>query len=101
MIPHGLKNNERKILEDLVLIPLKNLGARVWVFGSRATGTHKKNSDIDLLYQAEKLPIPDHKIYEIKSNLEESNFPFVLDLVDFNHLAQAYKDDVLKERKEL
>ncbi|MBE9540577.1 MAG: nucleotidyltransferase domain-containing protein [Proteobacteria bacterium] len=33
--------------------PLKNQGANVWIFGSRARGDHQEYSDLDLMVSAD------------------------------------------------
>ena len=54
----------------------------IWLFGSRATGTAKKFSDIDLLIDANRKPMS----LELRANLanafEESDLPYKVDVVD-------------------
>lgn len=49
-----------------------------YVFGSRAKGTHKRLSDLDLCYFDH---IPDLVIGDLEELFEESNLPFTVDLV--------------------
>ena len=80
--------------------PLKNSGAQVWIFGSRARGDYRPFSDIDVLYDfaGNKRP-PSGLIYSIKESAEESRLPFKIDMVDLCDLAQSYRDQVLQDRK--
>lgn len=78
------------------------MGARVYLFGSRATGKYKKFSDIDLLfeftpYQKEL----SFKALQLLEPVESSSFPYKIDLVEAQQLAPSYKEGVLKSRVEL
>lgn len=96
---YGLTASEYQFLSDTVINPLKTLGARVYLFGSRASGKFKKFSDIDLLYIAspDRSILP-HEIYEIISAIEVSNFAYKVDLVAENELAKSYSADIEKEK---
>ena len=52
---------------------------KFYAFGSRAKGTARKFSDLDLCYRA-KIPRP--VIYQIQEELEESDLPFIVELVN-------------------
>ncbi|MCB1114169.1 MAG: nucleotidyltransferase domain-containing protein [Chlamydiia bacterium] len=54
----------------------------VSLFGSRALGTHKKGSDVDLALKGEGL---DSIVLEISGKLnDESPMPYEFDLIDYN-----------------
>jgi predicted nucleotidyltransferase len=98
----GLSELEFKILDDILLKPLKNKGAKVWIFGSRARGTQKPFSDIDIMYAiSSNIVLPDGFLFEIKEKLDDSNLPFKVDLVDEKEIAQSYKPGALKDRIEI
>ena len=96
----GLSLPQFALLEKLVLMPLKQAGARVWVFGSRATGEYHRFSDIDLLYE-----FPDNTnlslIAKITEAIEESALSIEVDLVDMNHLSTTYQERIIKQLIEL
>jgi len=96
----GLNQNEFNLLTKLVINPLKRHGAKLWVFGSRARGDHKKFSDIDLMYKISN-PLPAGFLYDLKSNLEESNLPIKVDLVNEDEIAASYKNSAISERIEI
>lgn len=99
---YGLTEKEFNFLLDTVILPIKKFGAKVYLFGSRANGKFKKFSDIDILYVAEKNnPIPLSTITQINIAIEDSSFPFKIDLVSSNELAQSYAENIAREKIEL
>ncbi len=97
----GLSDSEQSFLIENLVTPLKKMGARVFIFGSRATGKYKKFSDVDLLFQETSKSISNAEIYLLISNIEESNFPYKIDLVRNSELAQSYRASVEKDMVEL
>ena len=98
----GLSTDEFRFLQKNLIEPLKHAGARVFVFGSRATGKEKKFSDIDLLYiPKSEADLPSHEVYRLLSFIEDSNFPYKIDLVKDSELAQSYRHSVEREKIEL
>ena len=68
--------------DSLAIKPLKGLGAKVYVFGSRARG------DQQLL----------HIVGQIKDNLEVRNLKIKVDLVDMADLAESYRENINMSR---
>ncbi len=56
----------------------------VYLFGSRAKGNYRPGSDIDLAIMNEGVSAK--KLAKLKSDFEDSNLPYNVDLVDFNQL---------------
>jgi predicted nucleotidyltransferase len=52
---------------------------RFYAYGSRTKGTARKFSDLDLCYLEN---IPDEMICQIKEELEESDLPFIVELIN-------------------
>lgn len=71
--------DEEKIVRSILreLIPT----ARVEVFGSRATGTTKPFSDLDLLIRA-KHPLSIHELRLLHDAFSDSDLPYRVDVVD-------------------
>jgi predicted nucleotidyltransferase len=98
----GMTAEQYALLENLIITPLKNHQCRVYIFGSRVRGTHHSHSDIDLLFKVPaNKPLPSGFLSTIKENIEESRFPFTVDLVNEVELAKSYRESVLEERVEL
>ncbi len=56
----------------------------VWLFGSRAKGTFKKGSDIDLAIMNEG--VNNEMISRIKSDFEASSLPYRVDITNYSEL---------------
>jgi len=96
----GLTPDNWKRIIQLVVDPLKQIGAKIYVFGSRARGDHQEFSDLDLLVESES-PLPIYLLSQIRSQLEESRLPIKVDVVDIHELADSFKGNVLRERVEI
>lgn len=96
----GISNEHFEILERLVLSPLRMRGCEVYIFGSRTSSSHHPYADVDLLYcKNEDLPLG--FISQIKESIEDSNFPYQVDLVDEAALAQSYRESVERSKQKL
>jgi len=91
-----LTEEERSFLEEIVAKPLARAGYRVWCFGSRARGEGARYADVDLLVEGPDKPRA--LIGEINERLVESNFPYKVDLVLEQDLAESYRENVMAER---
>lgn len=67
---------------------------KVFIFGSRAQKTNRKFSDVDLGILGPN-PVPDTTKFRIEEDLEESNIPYLVDLVDFHDKKGRFKDVAL------
>lgn len=59
-----------------------------YLFGSRLTNRVKPFSDIDLLYFDN---ISNKEVFQLKDDLEESNLPYKVDLIDYNKCSDSFK----------
>ncbi len=71
--------------------------AKIYLFGSRARGTHVTMSDIDLAIDAGK-PLERIDIGEARDMLAMSNIPFVIDIVDYHRLPERLKNSIDQEK---
>ncbi len=74
---------------------------RVCIFGSRAKGTYKDTSDIDIVMYGEKLTHTlNTKIYY---DIEELYLVYKIDLINFNSLSEKDKlrENIIKEGVEI
>lgn len=68
---------------------------KAFIFGSRATGENLKWSDIDVGIEG-KEPIPIMTKVDIEEKLENSDIPYIVDLVDFSHTSGKFRELALK-----
>ena len=88
--------DDLKLVRQLVLSGLGGAPARVYLFGSRATGHARPASDIDVaVWPLAELPVGTLSL--IREALEESLIPFTVDLVDLRDTDEAFRKRVLKE----
>ena len=83
-------------LRQMVLGALGEHDAEVWLFGSCARDNVRQYSDIDIAI----LPrdeLPRGFFGELAANIEESNIPYDVDLVDLRHAAPAFIEEVRRE----
>ena len=69
-----LETKHQKIVQKV----LAKYPYRFYVYGSRAKGTARKYSDLDLCYQED---IPDAIAFQIEEEFKESDLPFMVELV--------------------
>lgn len=82
-----LINIEEKHLKLLKSI-LSKYNYSFFLFGSRITDKVKKFSDIDLLYFDQ---ITSSDLFALEEELEESDLPYKVDLLDYNKCDEDFK----------
>ncbi|NOX76778.1 MAG: nucleotidyltransferase domain-containing protein [Gammaproteobacteria bacterium] len=92
----GLTKEQYAFIDNTVLVPLKEVNAKVWVFGSRTRGDHQTFSDLDLVIESD-IDVTT-TVGKIEENLIESNFPYKVDLILEKNLADAYRPGFLQDR---
>lgn len=68
---------------------------RIYLFGSRATGTHRTVSDFDIAVLAEENI--SRELSLAREMLEQSNIPLAVDLVDLSTTTAEFRQNVQKE----
>jgi predicted nucleotidyltransferase len=79
---HGLKENVLKGMNN-VFAKYRQID-KVLLFGSRAKGTHKNGSDVDLALVGESLTLQD--LQNISLDLDELYLPYSFDLLIFKDI---------------
>ena len=83
-------------IKKLVFTYLDRQKYRVFIFGSRASGSSRKFSDIDIGIEA-KGEIPAATLVEIEEAFNESDLPYTIDLVDFSNVSHNFKSQAKKQ----
>ncbi len=96
---YGLKKEQLDFINSSIdSIIGEDSSLRVYLFGSRATGKHRQNSDIDIAIKSKQVNI-DKKISELKDIFKESDIPYKVDLVNWDLILEDYKAGINKDKK--
>lgn len=80
----GLSDNDIRYLRQTLFSHIEITEAKI--FGSRALGTYRKGSDIDIAIYGDAISLA--TVSSVRSQLEElSPLPYFFDIVDATHLA--------------
>ncbi|WP_295155578.1 nucleotidyltransferase family protein [uncultured Brachyspira sp.] len=91
----SLSNNEIKIIKNILEKHIQN--GKAYLFGSRARGTNKKFSDIDIAIDINrKLSLSE--ISRIKDDFEESDLIYITDIIDYNSISKSFKSIIDLEK---
>lgn len=71
-------------------------GAAVYIFGSRATGTARPYSDLDLALDDRQQPAPLALLAKMSLAFAESLLPYPVDLVDLNAVSAEFRAAIKK-----
>ena len=67
----------------------------VWLFGSRATGTAKEFSDLDLAIIG-TAPLTLSQLALLENDFDESELPFKVDVVDWASTSDSFREIIRK-----
>lgn len=85
-----LESRHEKIVHQI----LSKYPYQFYVFGSRAKGNTRSRSDLNLCFKDQiPLSVQSH----IEEDFEESDFPFLVDLVDWNMIDEGFKKHIEKD----
>jgi len=90
MVELLMSNQDKKILELI----LSKYPYKFYAYGSRVKGTARKYSDLDLCYKGD---IPSYLLIEIKKDFEESNLPFIVELVNWKNMRPTFQKMIKKD----
>jgi hypothetical protein len=68
----------------------------LYLFGSRARGDYRSESDIDIALDTGK-SIDPFILSTIQEEVEESIIPFTVDIVDMHNIAETLKNQIIKD----
>lgn len=96
--PAGLTSSEIGQLRSILLPVVNQIEGTpiIWVFGSRAGESFKKYSDVDLLFSKE---FTSKQIATIRQSLEDSNLPYLFDLVHEPNMEPSYRENIEMTRR--
>jgi len=71
-------------------------GCEVRVHGSRAKGTARKYSDLDLVVKGNG-PVDQQKMDALRDALSESDLPIMVDVLDWYAISDGFREMIKKE----
>jgi hypothetical protein len=80
----------------IVLDILRPYGGTAYLFGSWASGTRHRTSDIDVAIETPK-PLPGGVLARLREALEESSVPYRVDVVDLADADPDFRERVRRE----
>jgi type I restriction enzyme S subunit len=90
-----LRDEHAAIVRDVLRTHLP-AGVRAYVFGSRAHGSARQYSDLDLALEWDR-PLGLGLIGAITDALSESDLPYKVDIVDLATVAPAFRARIAKD----
>ena len=85
-----LEKRHQKIIQQI----LSKYPYKFYAYGSRVKGNAWKLSDLDLCYYDN---IPSGVICEIREEFEQSNLPFMVELVNWKNMRPAFQKAIEKD----
>jgi hypothetical protein len=95
--------NENEVLKEIKKIIGKYIDLKkydIFIFGSRVDGKARKFSDYDIGILGKKV-LPFDKMALIKDELEESDLPYRVDVVDFRLVSKDFREVALLKIKKI
>ena len=83
-------------IREIILSRLQGYPVKVYLFGSHATGRAVALSDIDVAVLPED-PLPTGLLSQVREEIENSNVPSCVDLVDLSQTDEGFRQRVLSE----
>lgn len=85
-----LDSKTTKLVKQVVRKYLPDESYQAFIFGSHASGKNRKFSDLDLGIMGPKSLSPKEYL-SIKDDLEESDLPYRIDLIDFTKVSDKFR----------
>ena len=86
----GMEQHHWRIVQEI----LKKYPYTFYAYGSRAKGTQRPTSDLDICFMGS---IPYAVQAHIEEDFEESDLPFTVEVADFNLMPEDFKRTISKD----
>lgn len=90
----GLTQEQVKLIKKLIETFLPD--SKVYVFGSRSRGDHKRYSDLDLAVES-KSPIAKEALSALQEQFTESTLPFKVDLIELLKIDTDFRNSIQED----
>ena len=71
--------------------------AQAWVFGTRATGSPRRASDLDIAVDAGR-PLTAAELASLSDAFDESDLPYTVDLIDWRAVDPSFRKIIEHDR---
>lgn len=85
-----IKDEYLKQIQTAVGVVLRSKNAQAFLFGSAARKARFRDCDIGLTGKITK-----DEVRRLKEIFEESTLPYKVDVIDFNHVSEAFRRNVM------
>lgn len=92
--------DERQLSAVKELLALHVPGFEVRLFGSRARGTARRYSDIDLVIIGNQ-PVPEHMMSQLRDAFAESDLPCRVDVLDWQVISPEFRAAIAQQDSEV
>lgn len=87
----GLEERYIKFILEVLHRNIPQKDAKFYVFGSRAKGTHKEYSDIDIAVELGEEKLSADILGKVLIEFVDSTLPYEVDIVDLNAIDEKFK----------
>lgn len=101
MTNFGLETKYLEFLKTTLKKQFSNENIKFYIFGSRAKGTQKEYSDIDIAIDNQGQKILTDVLLKAISEFENSTFPYEVDIIDLNSIEANFKSLIISDLVEL
>ena len=89
---YGLENKYLKFILSVLQKNIPDIDAKFYIFGSRAKGTYKEYSDIDLAIKLNNKKLAADILGKILIEFTDSTLPYEVDVIDLNSIDDSFKN---------
>ncbi len=88
----GLEDRHLDFVLSVLKRNISDVDAKFYIFGSRAKGTNKKYSDIDIAVDLNGKKLDISVLGKILIEFQESTLPYEVDVVDLNSIDDNFRN---------
>ena len=93
----GLEDRHLDFVLSVLKRNISDVDAKFYVFGSRAKGTNKKYSDIDIAMDLNGKKLDTSILGKILIEFQDSTLPYEVDVVDLNSIDEDFRNLIKKD----
>jgi len=72
----------------------------IWAYGSRVNGESHDASDLDIVIRTvDFTPLAINEFIDFKEQLQASNIPIIIQVMDWNRIPKSFHGNILKNHK--